>query len=202
MTGKLWHAIGKLSDRTVAGSDEENVRRVFRAYRRRRIQLVSTLAACFCFCIIAGLCLIPLVMGHYGAANKHDPGADSMAPGRQPNGVERFSVGSTADGNGGHLTFLSYAEGRATFRLENTEDAAAPLSVVLCATQNGQETEYTAAEGGVTVTVDGAPSPDGALPAARGTYQIILDVSGWRAESGTLTGIRINGYGRFALPGA
>lgn len=202
MTEKMWRAIGALSDGVLRGSDEENVRRVFRARRKRHITLLSTLAACFCFCIIAGMCLLPVIMGgHYGSAGKHDPGGIDMAP----NGVGDtavFTVGKTVEGEGGHLTFLSLTEGQAVFCLENTDDAPAGRAITLRETREGEETVYTARGGGFTVTVDDVPSPDGTLPAARGTYRIIVDISGRQAERGALTDIVIDGFGRFTLPGA
>ena len=36
MTEKLWRAVGALSDEVLAGSDEENVRRVFRARKKKK----------------------------------------------------------------------------------------------------------------------------------------------------------------------
>lgn len=201
MTEKMWRAIGALSDEVLRGSDEENVRRVFRARKKRHITVLSTLAACFCFCIIAGLCLLPVIMGgNYGAANKHDPGGIDMAPNSAT--VAAFTVGKTVAGDGGHLTFLSFASGEASFLLENTEDVSARRAVTLRETLGEAETVYTVRDGGFTVTVDGAPSADGTLPTARGTYRIIVDVSGRQAESGALTDIVIEGFGRFALPGA
>lgn len=203
MTDKMWRAIGALSDEVLRGSDEENVRRVFRARKKRHITVLSTLAACFCFCIIAGLCLLPVIMGgHYGAANKHDPGGNDMAPNRTGETGAIFTVGKTVAGDGGHLTFLSFAGGEASFLLENTEDVSARRAVTLRETLGEAETVYTVRDGGFTVTVDGAPSADGTLPTARGTYRIIVDVSGRQAESGALTDIVIEGFGRFALPGA
>lgn len=199
MTEKMWRAIGALSDEVLRGSDEENVRRVFRARKKRHITVLSTLAACFCFCIVAGLCLLPVIMGgHYGAADKHAPG--DMAPNSAT--VAAFTIGKTVAGDCGHLTFLSFEGGEASFLLENTEDVSARRAVTLCGIREGEETVYTARGGGFTVTVDGAPSADGTLPTARGTYRIIVDVSGRQAESGTLTDIVIEGFGRFALPGA
>lgn len=202
MTEKMWRAIGALPDGVLRGSDEENVRRVFRARRKRRITLLSTLAASFCFCIIAGLCLLPVIMGgHYGAVNKHDPGGNDMAPSGVGEAVV-FSVGKTATGEGGHLTFLSLTEGQAVFCLENSDDAPAGRAVTLRETREGEETVYTARGGGFTVTVDDVPSPDGTLPAARGTYRIIVDISGWQAERRALTDIVIDGFGRFTISGA
>lgn len=201
MTEKMWRAIGALSDEVLRGSDEENVRRVFRARKKRHITVLSTLAACFCFCIIAGLCLLPVIMGgHYGAANKHATGGTDMAPNSAT--VAAFTVGKTVAGDGGHLTFLSFAGGEASFLLENTEDVSARRAVTLRETLGEAETVYTVRDGGFTVTVDGVPSADGTLPTARGTYRIIVDVSGRQAESGALTDIVIEGFGRFALPGA
>ena len=187
MTEKLWRAVGALSDEVLAGSDEENVRRVFRARKKHLRAMFTTLAACLCVCVIAGLCLLPVIMGgHYGATSPgHDDNA--MSPGNDQN-TALFSVGATVTADDARLTFCSFADGRAVFRLENARDAATARAIMLCVTRDGEETVYT--------------TRDGALPGARGTYEITVDLRGRQAENGTPTAIRIENFGRFALPGA
>lgn len=202
MTEKLWRAVGALSDEVLAGSDEENVRRVFRARKKHLRAMFTTLAACLCVCIIAGMCLLPVIMGgHYGAT-KPDPGQDNaMSPGNDKN-TALFSVGKTATVGDASLTFCSFADGQAMFRLENTQDAVTARAIMLCVTRDGEETVYTTRDGDFTVIVNGSAAPDGALPGARGTYEITVDLRGRQAENGTPTAIRIENFGRFALPGA
>lgn len=204
MTEKLWRAVGALPDEVLAGSDEENVRRVFRARKKRLRTMVTTLAACLCICIIAGMCLLPVIMGgHYGAT-KPAPGHDdnAMSPGNDKNTAALFSVGKTVTADDARLTFCSFTDGQAVFRLENTQDAATARAIMLCVTRDGEETVYTTRDGDFTVIVNGSAAPDGALPAARGTYEITVDLRGRQAENGTPTAIEIENFGRFALPGA
>lgn len=200
MTEKLWRAVGALSDEVLAGSDEENVRRVFRARKKHLRAMFTTLAACLCVCVIAGLCLLPVIMGgHYGATS---PGHDNaMSPGDDKN-TALFSVGATVTADDARLTFCSFANGQAVFRLENTQDAATARAIMLCVTRDGEETVYTTRDGDFTVIVNGSVASDGALPGARGTYEITVDLRGRQAENGTPTAIRIENFGRFALPGA
>ena len=201
MTEKLWRAVGALSDEVLAGSDEENVRRVFRARKKHLRAMFTTLAACLCVCVIAGLCLLPVIMGgHYGATSPgHDDSA--MSAGNDQN-TALFSVGATVTADDARLTFCSFADGRAVFRLENARDAATARAIMLCVTRDGEETVYTTRDGDFTVIVNGSAAPDGALPGARGTYEITVDLRGRQAENGTPTAIRIENFGRFALPGA
>lgn len=204
MTEKLWRAVGALSDEVLAGSDEENVRRVFRARKKRLRTMVTTLAACLCVCIIAGMCLLPVIMGgHYGAT-KPAPGHDdnAMSPGNDKNTAALFSVGKTVTVGDASLTFCSFTDGQAVFRLENTQDAATARAIMLCVTRDGEETVYTTRDGDFTVIVNGSAVSDGALPGARGTYEITVDLRGRQAENGTPTAIEIENFGRFALPGA
>ena len=204
MTEKLWRAVGALSDEVLAGSDEENVRRVFRARKKRLRTMVTTLAACLCICIIAGMCLLPVIMGgHYGAT-KPAPGHDdnAMSPGNDKNTAALFSVGKTVTVGDASLTFCFFTDGQAVFRLENTQDAATARAIMLCVTRDGEETVYTTRDGDFTVIVNGSAVSDGALPAARGTYEITVDLRGRQAENGTPTAIEIENFGRFALPGA
>lgn len=201
MTEKLWRAVGALSDEVLAGSDEENVRRVFRARKKQLRAMFTTLAACLCVCVIAGLCLLPVIMGgHYGATS---PGHDNnaMSPGNDKN-TALFSVGATVTADDARLTFCSFADGQAVFRLENTQDAATARAIMLCVTRDGEETVYTTRDGDFTVIVNGSAAPDGALPGARGTYEITVDLRGRQAGNDTPTAIRIENFGRFALPGA
>ena len=200
MTEKLWRAVGALSDEVLAGSDEENVRRVFRARKKHLRAMFTTLAACLCVCVIAGLCLLPVIMGgHYGATS---PGHDNaMSPGNDKN-TALFSVGATVTADDARLTFCSFADGQAVFRLENTQDAATARAIMLCVTRDGEETVYTTRDGDFTVIVNGSAAPDGALPGARGTYEITVDLRGRQAGNDTPTAIRIENFGRFALPGA
>lgn len=201
MTEKLWRAVGALSDEVLAGSDEENVRRVFRARKKHLRAMFTTLAACLCVCVMAGLCLLPVIMGgHYGATS---PGHDvnAMSPGNDQN-TALFSVGKTATVGDASLTFCSFADGQAMFRLENTQDAVTARAIMLCVTRDGEETVYTTRDGDFTVIVNGSAASDGALPGARGTYEITVDLRGRQAENGTPTAIRIENFGRFALPGA
>lgn len=200
MTEKLWRAVGALSDEVLAGSDEENVRRVFRARKKHLRAMFTTLAACLCVCVMAGLCLLPVIMGgHYGATS---PGHDNaMSPGNDKN-TALFSVGATVTADDARLTFCSFADGQAVFRLENTQDAATARAIMLCVTRDGEETVYTTRDGDFTVIVNGSAAPDGALPGARGTYEITVDLRGRQAGNGTPTAIRIENFGRFALPGA
>lgn len=200
MTEKLWRAVGALSDEVLAGSDEENVRRVFRARKKHLRAMFTTLAACLCVCVIAGLCLLPVIMGgHYGATS---PGHDNaMSPGNDKN-TALFSVGATVTADDARLTFCSFADGQAVFRLENTQDAATARAIMLCVTRDGEETVYTIRDGDFTVIVNGSAAPDGALPGARGTYEITVDLRGRQAGNDTPTAIRIENFGRFALPGA
>lgn len=202
MTEKLWRAVGALSDEVLAGSDEENVRRVFRARKKHLRAMFTTLAACLCICIIAGMCLLPVIMGgHYGATSPgHDDNA--MSPGNDKNTAVLFSVGATVTADDARLTFCSFADGQAVFRLENTQDAATARAIMLCVTRDGEETVYTTRDGDFTVIVNGSAVSDGALPGARGTYEITVDLRGRQAENGTPTAIRIENFGRFALPGA
>lgn len=202
MTEKLWRAVGALPDEVLAGSDEENVRRVFRARKKRLRTMITTLAACLCVCVIAGLCLLPVIMGgHYGATSPgHDDNA--MSPGNDKNTAALFSVGKTVTADDARLTFCSFTDGQAVFRLENTQDAATARAIMLCVTRDGEETVYTTRDGDFTVIVNGSAAPDGALPAARGTYEITVDLRGRQAENGTPTAIEIENFGRFALPGA
>ena len=201
MTEKLWRAVGALSDEVLAGSDEENVRRVFRARKKHLRAMFTTLAACLCVCVIAGLCLLPVIMGgHYGATSPgHDDNA--MSAGNDQN-TALFSVGATVTADDARLTFCSFADGRAVFRLENARDAATARAIMLCVTRDGEETVYTTRDGDFTVIVNGSAAPDGALPGARGTYEITVDLRDRQAENGTPTAIRIENFGRFALPGA
>lgn len=204
MTEKLWRAVGALSDEVLAGSDEENVRRVFRARKKRLRTMITTLAACLCICIIAGMCLLPVIMGgHYGAT-KPAPGHDdnAMSPGNDKNTAALFSVGKTVTVGDARLTFCSFTDGQAVFRLENTQDAATARAIMLCVTRDGEETVYTTRDGDFTVIVNGSAVSDGALPGARGTYEITVDLRGRQAENGTPTAIEIENFGRFALPGA
>ena len=200
MTEKLWRAVGALSDEVLAGSDEENVRRVFRARKKQLRAMFTTLAACLCVCVIAGLCLLPVIMGgHYGATS---PGHDNaMSPGNDKN-TALFSVGATVTADDARLTFCSFADGQAVFRLENTQDAATARAIMLCVTRDGEETVYTTRDGDFTVIVNGSVASDGALPGARGTYEITVDLRGRQAGNDTPTAIRIENFGRFALPGA
>lgn len=200
MTEKLWRAVGALSDEVLAGSDEENVRRVFRARKKHLRAMFTTLAACLCVCVMAGLCLLPVIMGgHYGATS---PGHDNaMLLGNDKN-TALFSVGATVTADDARLTFCSFADGQAVFRLENTQDAATARAIMLCVTRDGEETVYTTRDGDFTVIVNGSAVSDGALPGARGTYEITVDLRGRQAENGTPTAIRIENFGRFALPGA
>lgn len=200
MTEKLWRAVGALSDEVLAGSDEENVRRVFRARKKQLRAMFTTLAACLCVCVMAGLCLLPVIMGgHYGATS---PGHDNaMSPGNDKN-TALFSVGATVTADDARLTFCSFADGQAVFRLENTQGAATARAIMLCVTRDGEETVYTTRDGDFTVIVNGSAVSDGALPRARGTYEITVDLRGRQAENGTPTAIRIENFGRFALPGA
>lgn len=192
MTEKLWRAVGALSDEVLAGSDEENVRRVFRARKKHLRAMFTSLAACLCVCVMAGLCLLPVIMGgHYGATS----------PGHDKN-TALFSVGATVTADDARLTFCSFADGQAVFRLENTQDAATARAIMLCVTRDGEETVYTTRDGDFTVIVNGSAVSDGALPGARGTYEITVDLRGRQAENGTPTAIRIENFGRFALPGA
>ena len=201
MTEKLGRAGGALSDEVLAGSDEENVRRVFRARKKHLRAMFTTLAACLCVCVIAGLCLLPVIMGgHYGATSPgHDDNA--MSPGNDQN-TALFSVGATVTADDARLTFCSFADGRAVFRLENARDAATARAIMLCVTRDGEETVYTTRDGDFTVIVNGSAVSDGALPGARGTYEITVDLRGRQAENGTPTAIRIENFGRFAIPGA
>lgn len=201
MTEKLWRAVGALSDEVLAGSDEENVRRVFRARKKHLRAMFTTLAACLCVCVIAGLCLLPVIMGgHYGATSPgHDDNA--MSAGNDQN-TALFSVGATVTADDARLTFCSFADGRAVFRLENARDEATARAIMLCVTRDGEETVYTTRDGDFTVIVNGSAAPDGALPGARGTYEITVDLRGRQAENGTPTAIRIENFGRFAIPGA
>ena len=201
MTEKLWRAVGALSDEVLAGSDEENVRRVFRARKKHLRAMFTTLAACLCVCVMAGLCLLPVIMGgHYGATSPgHDDNA--MSAGNDQN-TALFSVGKTATVGDASLTFCSFADGRAVFRLENARDASTGRAIMLCVTRDGEETVYTTRDGDFTVIVNGSAVSDGALPGARGTYEITVDLRGRQAENGTPTAIRIENFGRFALPGA
>lgn len=201
MTEKLWRAVGALSDEVLAGSDEENVRRVFRARKKHLRAMFTTLAACLCVCVIAGLCLLPVIMGgHYGATSPgHDDNA--MSAGNDQN-TALFSVGATVTADDARLTFCSFADGRAVFRLENARDASTGRAIMLCVTRDGEETVYTTRDGDFTVIVNGSAAPDGALPGARGTYEITVDLRGRQAENGTPTAIRIENFGRFAIPGA
>lgn len=203
MTEKLWRAVGALSDEVLAGSDEENVRRVFRARKKRLRTMVTTLAACLCICIIAGMCLLPVIMGgHYGAT-KPAPGQDNaMSPGNDKNTAALFSVGKTVTAGDASLTFCSFTDGQAVFRLENTQDAVTARAIMLCVTRDGEETVYTTRDGDFTVIVNGSAVSDGALPGARGTYEITVDLRGRQAGNGTPTAIQIENFGRFALPGA
>lgn len=198
MTEKLWRAVGALPDEVLAGSDEENVRRVFRARKKHLRAMFTTLAACLCVCVIAGLCLLPVIMGgHYGATSPgHDDNA--MSPGNDQN-TALFSVGATVTADDARLTFCSFADGQAMFRLENTQDAVTARAIMLCVTRDGEETVYTTRDGDFTVIVNGSAAPDGALPAARGTYEITVDLRGRQAENGTPTAIQIENFGRFAL---
>ncbi len=199
MTEKLWRAVGALSDEILAGSDEEHVRRVFRARKKHLRAVFTTLAACLCVCVIAGLCLLPVIMGgHYG---KPAPGQDNaMSPGNDKN-TALFPVGSTVTADDARLTFCSFADGQAVFRLENTKDAVAVCRVTVCGTVEERETEHGAGDG-FTVIVNGSTVPDGALPAALGMYEITVDLRGWQAENGTPIAIQIENFGRFALPDA
>lgn len=201
MTEKLWRAVGALSDEVLAGSDEENVRRVFRARKKHLRAMFTTLAACLCVCVIAGLCLLPVIMGgHYGATSPgHDDNA--MSAGNDQN-TALFSVGATVTADDARLTFCSFADGRAVFRLENARDASTGRAIMLCVTRDGEETVYTTRDGDFTVIVNGSAVSDGALPGARGTYEITVDLRGRQAGNGTPTAIRIENFGRFALPGA
>ena len=201
MTEKLWRAVGALSDEVLAGSDEENVRRVFRARKKHLRAMFTTLAACLCVCVIAGLCLLPVIMGgHYGATSPgHDDNA--MSPGNDQN-TALFSVGATVTADDARLTFCSFADGRAVFRLENARDASTGRAIMLCVTRDGEETVYTTRDGDFTVIVNGSAVSDGALHGARGTYEITVDLRGRQAGNGTPTAIRIENFGRFALPGA
>lgn len=198
MTEKLWRAVGALPDEVLAGSDEENVRRVFRARKKHLRAMFTTLAACLCVCVIAGLCLLPVIMGgHYGATSPgHDDNA--MSPGNDQN-TALFSVGATVTADDARLTFCSFADGQAMFRLENTQDAVTARAIMLCVTRDGEETVYTTRDGDFTVIVNGSAASDGALPAARGTYEITVDLRGRQAENGTPTAIQIENFGRFAL---
>ena len=177
------------------------MRRVFRARKKHLRAMFTTLAACLCVCVIAGLCLLPVIMGgHYGATSPgHDDNA--MSPGNDQN-TALFSVGATVTADDARLTFCSFADGRAVFRLENARDAATARAIMLCVTRDGEETVYTTRDGDFTVIVNGSAVSDGALPGARGTYEITVDLRGRQAENGTPTAIRIENFGRFALPGA
>ena len=202
MTEKLWHAVGALPGGVLAGSDEENVRRVFRARKKRMRTMFTTLAACLCICVIAGTCLLPVIFGGHYNASKSDPGNDSaMSSGDQMAAPEPFVVGKTLTARGASLTLLSCNGEQAVFRLENAQDVESTHRVTVCAVSEAQMTVHEAGDG-FTVLVDGSAAPDGALPGARGTYEIIVDLSGWQAENGTPTILQIENFGRFALPGA
>ena len=226
MNDKMWRAIGLVSDTTLNGSDPENVRRHFRARRRKKAPDIrwGALAACLLLVVLSAGVVTSVMLGS-NATDREMPApgsegssfSDAADNNSASDGSQPSESGERHQNAWGYLSLVGYDSADAAYLFEKTGDAPLTLQVIvrlrdaegnLSVMTNAPALRETGTYQGIPVlaevltlrvTASDGTACENTLTAA-GTYRISLGMAELTADGKTPVSVLFEKFGEFTFP--